>query len=99
MIKENESLIRNVEQYKNSYYEYKTESEINKKCFHKFGVKHICLLIKLNYYFIFNNMTFDGMQDILEGVLQYDLKCIGKYFISNKILTLNQINERIEAFD
>lgn len=99
MIKEDASLIRNVEQYKKSYLQYKNESAKNKKICHKFGVKHICLLIKLNYYSLFNNMTFDGMHDILEGVLQYDIKFVGKYLISQKILTLDQINERIESFD
>lgn len=49
MIKENESLIRNVKEYEESYQQFKIESAKNKKIVHKFGVKHICLLIKLKY--------------------------------------------------
>lgn len=99
MIKENESFIRTVEEYEKSYHQFKAENAKNKKVVHKFGVKHISLLIKLKFYSTFNNMTFDAMHDILEGVLQYDLKFFVQYLIAQKILTLDQINERIEAFD
>ncbi len=99
MIKEDKNLIRNIDQYLKHYEEFKKQSAVNKKVTHFFGVKGICCFIKLKYYNMFDNMTFDGMHDLLEGLAQYDLKFIGKYMISQKILTLAEINERIESFD
>lgn len=48
---------------------------------------------------MFDNMTFDAMHDILEGIGQLNLKFVGKYMISQKMLTLDEINKRIESFD
>lgn len=99
MIKEDKKLIRNVNQYMKHHREFEKERAHNKKLTHHCGVKHISCLTKLKYYNMFDNMTFDAMHDLLEGVGQYDLKFVGKYMISQKLLTLEEINERIESFD
>lgn len=99
MIKEDPKLIRNLKQYERHYQEFIVEKATNKKLTHKIGVKNVCLLSGLYYFDMFSAMSFDAMHDILEGVLQYVLKYIGKYMISQKILTLDEINARIESFD
>lgn len=40
----------------------------------------------------------DVMHDILEGVLQYEVKELVKYLVSEKICTLDYINRRISLF-
>ena len=38
------------------------------------------------------------MHDILEGCLEYEVKELLKYLIQAKLITVNELNKRIEAF-
>lgn len=63
-----------------------------------FGVKRTCLLNSLKYFHTTENFSVDVMHDLLEGVAQYELKCLFVY-LKEKHVTLEELNSRIQSFD
>lgn len=64
-----------------------------------FGIKNRIILNDLNYFKLFDVPNVDIMHDMLEGVVQYEIKVFIKILLNNKIANLNQINERIKFFN
>lgn len=81
---------------KSNYQRDVDASEANGKTVN--GVKCYCILNQLNFYII-DAPTVDIMHDILEGVGQCSVKEFLTCIISEKLLTEQQINERIAAFE
>ncbi len=63
------------------------------------GVKRECSLNKLQFYHVTDNVTPDVMHDILEGVGGYETKLVLNSLIEQKLLTLDQLNNRLTSFD
>ncbi|XP_016366511.1 uncharacterized protein LOC107707121 [Sinocyclocheilus rhinocerous] len=63
------------------------------------GIKRECSLNKLQFYHITDNVTPDVMHDILEGVGGYETKLVLNSLIEQKLLTLDQLNNRLTSFD
>lgn len=64
-----------------------------------FGVKKSCLLNTLHFYHSADNYAVDIMHDLLEGVVQYELKLVFHYLIGQKHLTLETLSQRIQSFN
>lgn len=63
-----------------------------------FGVKRTCLLNSLQMFHTSDNYAVDIMHDLLEGVVQYELKLVFQYLIKNSI-SLSSLSERIMSFN
>lgn len=93
MISEDESLLRNLENYKQSLREaIEIETHVN-------GIKSTTLFNELKYFDIINNCSADAMHDILEGVGPFFIKEFFKFMIVEKLLSLSEINDRIMSFN
>lgn len=64
-----------------------------------FGIKHRSVLNDLTHFKIFENFSADVMHDILEGVGPLEIKLFLKYIIKEKILSLEEINNRLKSFN
>lgn len=64
-----------------------------------FGVKKTCLLNTLCFYHISDNYAVDIMHDLLEGVVQYELKLVFQYLVNNQNLSLETLSQRIQSFN
>lgn len=63
-----------------------------------FGVKRDCPLNSLQFFHSSSNYAVDIMHDLLEGVVQYELKLVFQYLIRNSI-SLSSLTERIHSFN
>lgn len=66
---------------------------------HVKGVKKACLLNKLKNFHILQNQTVDLMHDVMEGVIPFLLRNLFLYCVIKKILTKDQIVDRIRDFN
>lgn len=64
-----------------------------------YGIKQQSILNDLKYFNLGNIYAVDIMHDILEGVAQLEIKLIITYLVSEKILSLREINQRIFSFN
>jgi hypothetical protein len=83
---ENYSTLRNQQNYKLDV--------VNKE----FGVQGSCIFNSLKNYHNVENITFDLMHDIYEGICRYDMAKIIKQLISKKYISLNCLNHRLKYF-
>lgn len=65
---------------------------------HSFGVKRPCPLNALQFFNSSDNYAVDVMHDLLEGVVQYELKLLFQYLVSDTI-SINLLSERIHSFN
>lgn len=65
---------------------------------HIMGQKRKTILDDLNYFKVFDSQSVDIMHDLLEGVCQLEIKLFLKYLVKNNIITLANLNKRIECF-
>lgn len=64
------------------------------------GVKTHSVLNYLNFFNIFDNLTVDIMHDILEGVVELEVKLFFKSLVlEEKVITLESLNNRIRTFN
>ncbi|KAK0153147.1 hypothetical protein N1851_005164 [Merluccius polli] len=63
-----------------------------------FGVKKVCPLNSLQLFHTSDNYAVDIMHDLLEGVVQYELKLVFQYLINNSI-SVSSLSERIMSFN
>ena len=63
-----------------------------------YGVHRNSILNTLHYFHVTDGLPPDVMHDVLEGVLQYELKQLLLYLISNNFITLELLNNRIYSF-
>lgn len=87
---ENKDLIRTKESYNN---------DLEKNCFSSTGIKFDSVLNELPYFHVVNNVSFDIMHDLLGGVVPDFLRNMLTSFITDKFISLNQLNHRIESFN
>ncbi|XP_035805853.1 uncharacterized protein LOC111571121 isoform X1 [Amphiprion ocellaris] len=64
-----------------------------------FGVKKTCLLNTLHFFHTSDNYAVDIMHDLLEGVVQYELKLVFQYLVNQKYLSLESLSQRIQTFN
>ncbi len=64
-----------------------------------FGVKKTCLLNTLHFFHTSDNYAVDIMHDLLEGVVQYELKLFFQYLVNHKYLSLESLSLRIQSFN
>jgi hypothetical protein len=88
--KEIPALLRNEENYK---------ADVAANDLSKTGISENCAFHQITSFKVWENTCFDIMHDFLEGVLHYDLSLIFQHYISEKIFTLEDLNNRIKSFD
>lgn len=64
----------------------------------KTGIAENCVFNALPYLHCTLNYSLDLMHDFFEGIIQYDICQALLYFIRNKLITLEEINDRISNF-
>ena len=65
-----------------------------------YGINRVCLLNQSRYYHVVGGLPGDCMHDILEGVLQYEVKELLLQLIKVKrLFTLEELNRRAACFD
>lgn len=64
-----------------------------------FGIKHKSALLKLTHFKISENLNIDVMHDFLEGICQRDLKLFISFCNKSGLITLNDLNDKVQAFD
>jgi len=64
------------------------------------GINEECIFNCLKNFNLFDNLAFDIMHDIFEGVCQYDLSQILLHYIyETKLFMLEELNNRLSRFD
>ncbi len=63
-----------------------------------FGLKRSCPLNSLQFFHSLENCAVDIMHDLLEGVVQYELKLLFQYLVKDCI-SLDTLSERIQSFN
>lgn len=64
------------------------------------GVKTDSVLNHLKYFNIFDNLTVDIMHDVLEGVVELEVKLFLKSLVlEEKVISLESLNNRIRSFN
>ncbi|KAK5647312.1 hypothetical protein RI129_002204 [Pyrocoelia pectoralis] len=94
LTRQNDALLRTNDLYEEHCRTLKTSIETS-----LYGIKYRSCLNDLKYFKLCNNPTVDIMHDLLEGVVQLEIKLFLRYLISQKIITIVLINRRIAAFN
>ena len=63
-----------------------------------YGIVRYSILNSSKYFHVVYGLVPDIMHDVLEGCAPYAVKKLLKYLISQRIVTLDQINDQIERF-
>ena len=87
---ENQEKLRNVVGY---------EVDIKNNNITYTGLKEDSIWNTLQNFHVVENYVVDCFHDILEGVCHYDLLVILKYYVQNKIFSIEELNQRILIFD
>lgn len=88
MTKQDDSLMRNIENYSNDI-----ERELSET-----GISRDSLLNSIPDYHVTENYFVDAMHDTAEGVASFGMLAVINYFVSHKVLSIDVINERIKLF-
>jgi hypothetical protein len=88
--REDSNLVRNEDNYK---------ADVTTNDLSKTGISEDCTFHRINSFKVWENTCFDVMHDFLEGILHYDISLILKFFISNNLLTLDDLNNQKQSFD
>jgi hypothetical protein len=56
------------------------------------------VLLLTRYFHVTEGLVPDVMHDVLEGVLPFELKELIRFFISEKVITLPELNHAISSF-
>ncbi|KAJ8364594.1 hypothetical protein SKAU_G00134250, partial [Synaphobranchus kaupii] len=78
--------------------EHCQKMETNPSLPYVMGVKRSCILNSLQYFNTCENFSVDIMHDILEGVVQYEMKLLIRHLIDN-YTTSEEIDRRIKSFN
>lgn len=62
------------------------------------GIKYFCELSNLKYFHPIQTPTVDIMHDLNEGAIPFALKQFFQYAISNKVFSLEELNEKIQFY-
>ena len=94
--KDNSLTLRSKAQYSEQLEQVQNGRLTTRDC----GIKGSCLLNKLKYFHVVENVTVDPMHDILEGLAPYELKLILCSFIFDRqYFSLQLLNARVASFD
>lgn len=93
MCKQDDSKLRTTAHYEQLCLKIENENS------NLFGIKYRSILNDLTYFKIFENLSADVMHDILEGIGPFEIKLFLKYVVKEKILTLDEINNRLKSFN
>uniref|UniRef100_A0A1X7TVD9 Uncharacterized protein n=1 Tax=Amphimedon queenslandica TaxID=400682 RepID=A0A1X7TVD9_AMPQE len=63
-----------------------------------YGINEDSILHQSLYFHVSEGLTPDIMHNVSEGCLQYKMKEMFKIFISNKIISLSDLNHAIQSF-
>ncbi|XP_051158001.1 uncharacterized protein LOC127279603 [Leptopilina boulardi] len=63
-----------------------------------YGIKEYCIFNRIPKFHISKNVTVDAMHDVPEGVAVYSTGKVLESLIDKKIITLEELNRRIETF-
>lgn len=63
-----------------------------------FGIRFDSLLNSSKYFHVTEGLVPDIMHDVLEGSLSYEIKELLRWLISERVLTLNELNDAISSF-
>lgn len=89
MITEDRDLLRNPTNY---------SKDVESNDFSKTGIKEECVFNRIPSFHVTNNSFVDVMHDICEGVANYDMSFILRYYLNKGIFSVNTINDRIREF-
>ena len=64
-----------------------------------YGVKKDCVLNTLHYFHCTENFAVDIMHDLLEGVVQYELKLFFQHILKSGYISIKALTERIQSFN
>ena len=68
--------------------------------FSHFGINVRSILNQSRYFHVIEGLPGDAMHDVLEGLLQYEVKELLKYTINEQqFFTLDNLNQCIQNFD
>ena len=88
---ENESILQTVESLDN---------DVEKIDVSKTGISEKCIFNELKSFHVLENIIFDNMHDIGEGVIQYDMSSIILGLIEDlKLFNLEKLNNRLGGFN
>lgn len=62
-------------------------------------VKKAFLHNTLHFLYTSDNYAGDIMHDLLEGVVQYELKLVFQYLVNQKYVSLQSLSQTIESFN
>ena len=66
----------------------------------EYGINRDSILNELAYFHVCDgSLLLDVMHDLLEGVLQYEVKLLLHYIIEKCFLTVQELNSRLENMD
>lgn len=102
LTREDESLLRNEEDYVKQVQQIQTGRGKNEKASTEFGLNRESCLNQLDSFHVLKNMPYDLMHDVLEGCLSITLKHLLKYYLyeaKEKRFTLDWLNQCISNFD
>ena len=63
-----------------------------------YGVQRDSILNTSRFFHVTEGLPMDAMHDLLEGVLQYETKELIKHLISERLISLQDINDAIVSF-
>ena len=78
--------------------EHCQQIETNPRLPYVMGVKQSCILNSLQYFNKCDNFSVDIMHDVLDGVVQYEMKLLLQHLIDN-YTTMEEIHTRIKNFN
>ena len=64
-----------------------------------FGVNRLSILEDVPGFSVITGLPHDIMHDLFEGVVPYELKLLIQHCVGAKYFTIDQLNERINAYD
>ena len=65
----------------------------------QYGINLRSILNQSRYFHVIEGLPGDAMHDVLEGLLQYEVKELLKYAINEQHFTLDNLNHWIQNFD
>lgn len=95
-VREKSNLLRTSQSYENCLDQINSAGQPNLKSF--LGIKNKCLLNQLSTFKVVENWSLDLMHDGNEGWIPFLLQDLFKYWVENRILSLDKIQSIVRDF-